>query len=109
MNNGPDQARLQGAAGAARIIRPSQLTARERGGGVLSCFDGSDLGEAGGEGAGEEADSGVKVEGELAAAARRAGGSTILLSSCDRRDGVPDGDARVALLKALLGDQREPG
>ena len=34
MNDGPDQARHQGAAAAAKIIRPSQLTARERGGGV---------------------------------------------------------------------------
>jgi 3-isopropylmalate dehydrogenase len=34
MNQEPEHTRLQTAAAAARIIRPSQLTARERGGGV---------------------------------------------------------------------------
>jgi mannose-6-phosphate isomerase-like protein (cupin superfamily) len=34
MNEEPEHKRLRTAAAAARIIRPSQLTARERGGGV---------------------------------------------------------------------------
>jgi len=34
MNREPDPKKAQAAAAAARIIRPSQLTARERGGGV---------------------------------------------------------------------------